>query len=323
MMVKKVFHGAVIAGIGIQLAVTQFYIFRHPGKACFGQAPAYFLKKYGAQGNGIPAEYNQSGMHQADEVGQGKGKFPGEIPDDLDGGSIPIQGGPSQVFITDSIHGKQGGGSTLCLKPPFERGFTENNLQAAPAAAGTGRAFMGNAEMSELGIRRTGLSEKLILYEQGCAYPAAEPDKGVIFFPDAGIYFFRIGTAGRVIEDRHRIIRKKRAQTGDDSRFPLIARKGKGGGEYLFLFRIDHGRKNKAQSQKLLGPDLFQYLIHEKGTADLGVGIGRSFVQPHLHGGGAADIDEKSMDGAFLPAEYRHEIIPGAKLQTGWLPAGA
>ncbi len=106
-------------------------------------------------------------MYQADEVGQGKGKFPGEIPDDLDGGSIPIQGGPSQIFITDSIHGKQGGGSTLCLKPPFERGFTENYLQAAPAAAGTGRAFRGNAEMSELGIRRTGLSEKLILYEQG------------------------------------------------------------------------------------------------------------------------------------------------------------
>ena len=177
--------------------------------------------------------------------------------------------------------------------------------------------------MSELGIRRTGLSEKLILYEQGCAYPAAEPDKGVIFFPDAGIYFFRIGAAGRVIEDGHCIIRKKGAQTGDDSRFPLIARKGKGGGEYLFLFRIDHGRKYKAQSQKLFGPDLFQYLIHEKGMADLGVGIGRSFVQTHLHGGGAADIDEKSMDGAFLPAEYRHEIIPGAKLQTGWFPAGA
>ena len=48
MSVEKIFHGAVIAGVGIQLAVTQFYASRHARKTGFTQAALYFLQKYGA-----------------------------------------------------------------------------------------------------------------------------------------------------------------------------------------------------------------------------------------------------------------------------------
>lgn len=231
-------------------------------------------------------------MDEANQVGQGKGKFPGHFPYHLNRCLVPIKGSSPQVGIADGGQGKKGGGGSFGMKPSGQGFFRENQLQAAVIPAGAGRTLGGDAEMAELCIGGAGPSQKPVLDKERRADSAAEADEGIVLFQDCGVNLFRISGAGGVVENRCCIGGKGFPKKRNHAGLPLILRQRNGSGENRFFFRINHGGQHEANPEKLRTADELQHPFLQKGMAKLSIGVPGRSVKLLLQEGGTADINE-------------------------------
>ena len=99
------------------------------------------------------------------------------------------------------------------------------------------------------------MPQHFVSNKESCADPLTEVDESKIFFCDLCINFFRVGKAGRIVQDVDGKIRESPLHFT----YKIFFGKIQSGGKYLPLIRVYHGGDNNTDSQKLLFFNLSEY----------------------------------------------------------------